>query len=264
LSSVGAPFMILGSISLLSKKYYPDYSIKKTFSRIDENNEFFGVELLLYKEDGSLVTEGEKLAVGTPLTFISVARNLPSHMTSSINSLQLVAQNEDAKTYTLWNGGFPFSGCQTCESYLNKVGNMTEAKETVLPEFADTMFNSTEDKIQMKARISVTACGTSRRKCKSPRVINNPTGVGPDSRSDVQTRSKRSVDQPQGNEPVQVPGERKTGSNAGSNMRKIIERPVLVVSDEKIRIGFGANVVLLFIYFVVINYIFIQYNPIKL
>ena len=53
--------MILGSISLLSKKYYPDYSIKKTFSRIDENNEFFGVELLLYKEDGSLVTEGEKV-----------------------------------------------------------------------------------------------------------------------------------------------------------------------------------------------------------
>merc|ERR1712202_26347 len=112
--------------------------------------------------------------------------------------------------------------------------------ETVLPEFADTMFNSTEDKIQMKARISVTACGTSRRKCKSPRVINNPTGVGPSaSRSDVQSRSKRSVDQPQDNEPVQVPGERKTGSNAGSNMREasIIERPALVVSDEKIRIG---------------------------
>jgi len=246
--------------NLQFNKYFPDYSLKKTVSRIDENNEFYGLEIFLYKEDGSSVVEGEKLEVSKNLTFISVARNLPSHMTSSINSLQLVAQNEDAKTYTLWNNGFPFSGCTTCESYLSKVGKMTEAKETSFPEFADTMFNSTSVKIQIKAKISVTACGTSRRKCRPLRVINNPSGMGPP--AGKRTRSKRSVDQPKDTKPVQV--DERVSSNVGRAIKTVaIERPVSVDYNEKIQISFRANVVLLTTYFVVINYITIRYNPMK-
>ena len=49
--------------------YYPDYSIEKVLSRKDENNEFFGLELLLYKEDGSLVAEGEKVCCISSLIF---------------------------------------------------------------------------------------------------------------------------------------------------------------------------------------------------
>jgi len=266
-----ATFRLLGETMNVTKEfdfgpdygYFPTYGgVRGSLSRVDNNNEFFGIRLqVIRREDNSVVQEGEKVGISTPVSIKAVAENIPDYMTASVYDLKMVGQDTSSTLeYKLWNRGYPFSSCLTCEGKRNKVDDTVEIWENSFPEFSKTMQNNVDDKIQVKYEITVTACGDSRRKCRSD-VIGGMMEVK--SRS----RIRREVKQQElpdflDNEPIEKIVQ-KAMNEKPMIQKPMIERPIILEKNEKIRISFGANVALLATYFVVVNYAFIKYNTSK-
>jgi len=246
--------------------YYPTYGgiDGDSLERVDNNNEFFGIKLkIIRREDNSIVQEGEKVGISTPVSITAVAENIPDHMTASVYDLKMVGQNTATPLqYKLWSRGSPTSSCLTCEGKRNKVDNTVEIWENSFPEFSKTMNNNVDDKIQMKYEVKVTACGTGRP-CRSDRYK-----IGGMMEVESRSRIRREVESSS-----RVKREVESSSRIRREVldyldnepredivkKPMIERPIVVEDNEKIRISFGANIVLLAIYFVVVNYVFIKY-----
>jgi len=244
-------FSLVGQSLNVSKEfdfagYFPTYGgvNSSSLERTDMNNEFFGIRFeITREEDGTIVQEGEKVAIGAPVSVTAVADNIPDHMTAQIYDLTMVGQDTASPlSYKLWSKGYPFASCLTCEGRRNKIDKTVVVWENAFPEFSETMDSDPDDKIQVKYEITVTACGTSRKQCRG-----TPIG-GKRSKRTIRRKLLAFLD----NEPIE------------EIMKKpMIERPIVVEKNEKIRISFGANIVLLAIYFVVVNYAFIRYNTSK-